>query len=193
MEADWEIEIGGHAPVIDACWSGFVDLRSAPEKAFQLTEVVEFSALGSALATFNASDSSFVTVKCDIWPVDTTDLIDPIEFDAPIESAVHGLACYIDLLRRDAELWTDPQVVIGWCKRVCSALQASSLRCCRSDLLIRSAVGAGGQSAIGVTAYGAACGPTKEAAKASLALAVKVLAKCIQSTESGNDEPLKLQ
>ena len=29
MEADWEVEIGGGAPVIDALWPGFVDLRAA--------------------------------------------------------------------------------------------------------------------------------------------------------------------
>ena len=30
MEADWEVEIGGGAPVIDACWDGYVDLRFNP-------------------------------------------------------------------------------------------------------------------------------------------------------------------
>ena len=27
MEADWEVEVGGGAPVIEAFWPGFVDLR----------------------------------------------------------------------------------------------------------------------------------------------------------------------
>ena len=174
--------MGGDAPIIDACWSGFVDLRSAPEKALQLPEVIEFPALGSALVTFNASGSSFFTVKCDVWPVET---IDPIEFDAPTESAIHALACYIDLLRCDPESWTDPQVAIDWCKKVCSALQASSLRCSRVDLVTRSAIRPTGQSAIGVTAYVSACGRTQEAAEATLALALKRLTECIQSTESG--------
>ena len=185
MEADWEIEIGGDAPVIDACWPGFVDLRSAPEKAFQLMEVIEFPALASALAAFNSHDSLF-TVKCDVWPVNT---IDPLELDAPTESAVHALACYIDLLRRDAQLWTDPRVAIGWCKRVCAALQAFSLGCSRVDLVTRSAIGAEGQDTVGVTSYVAACGQTKEAAKAGLGLALKMLAECIQSAESGSTEP----
>jgi hypothetical protein len=30
MEADWEFEVGGDAPVIDALWPGFVDLRLSP-------------------------------------------------------------------------------------------------------------------------------------------------------------------
>jgi hypothetical protein len=190
LEADWEIEIGGDAPVIDACWPGFVDLRMAPDKAFQLTEVIELSALGSALATLNAPDSPFLTVKCDVWPVETINPIDPIEFDAPPESAVHALACYIDLVQRDASLWTAPQAAIHWCKKICSALQTSSLHCSRIDLVIRSVVSAADQSSIGVTAYVAACGPTTETARAQLALALKMLTECILSTESGNREPL---
>ena len=32
MEADWELEIGGDAPVIEAHWTGFVDLRADPSE-----------------------------------------------------------------------------------------------------------------------------------------------------------------
>ncbi len=32
MEADWEFEVGGDAPVIEAHWPGFVDLRQNPEQ-----------------------------------------------------------------------------------------------------------------------------------------------------------------
>lgn len=165
-----------------------MDLRSAPERAFQLTEVIDLPALGLALAAFNAPDSSFLTAKCDVWPVETINPIDPIEFDAPAESAIHALACYIDLLRRTTP-WSDPQAAIDWCKRTCSALQASFLRCSRVDLVIRSAIDAAGQSVLGVTAYTAACGSTKEAAKAALALALQALAESIQSTEFGNTKP----
>ena len=28
MEADWEFEVGGEAPVIEASWEGFIDLRN---------------------------------------------------------------------------------------------------------------------------------------------------------------------
>ena len=38
MEADWEIEIGGDAPVIEAHWFGFVDLRIEPSRANELPE-----------------------------------------------------------------------------------------------------------------------------------------------------------
>ena len=37
MEADWEFEVGGDAPVIDACWPGFVDLRRIPGAAREST------------------------------------------------------------------------------------------------------------------------------------------------------------
>jgi hypothetical protein len=40
MEADWEFEVGGDAPVIEAPWPGFVDLRLHPERAWQLSEAL---------------------------------------------------------------------------------------------------------------------------------------------------------
>ena len=46
MEADWEMEIGGSAPVIDAFWAGFEDLRRSPEMAGALPETKKLSGLG---------------------------------------------------------------------------------------------------------------------------------------------------
>ena len=46
MEADWEMEIGGSAPVIDAFWAGFEDLRRSPERAGALPESQEASGSG---------------------------------------------------------------------------------------------------------------------------------------------------
>ena len=43
MEADWEFEIASDAPVIDAAWTGFVDLKLQPER---VTEISELSQLG---------------------------------------------------------------------------------------------------------------------------------------------------
>ncbi len=191
MEADWEIEIGGDAPVIDACWPGSVDLRSAPEKALQLREVIELPALGSALAALNASGSSFYTVKGDVWPNqnpgrDPVQEIDPIEFDAAPELAQYAVACYVDLLPRDSQYWTDPQDVIAWCQRVCAALRAISLSCSRVDLVARRAVIAQERFAIGVTAYTAACGASEASAQTQLAAALQRLTECVLSADLGD-------
>jgi hypothetical protein len=53
MEADWEFEVGPDAaglaaPVIDALWPGFVDLRRAPELAWHLPEAAQLPALAEA-------------------------------------------------------------------------------------------------------------------------------------------------
>jgi len=45
MEAAWEVELGGEAPVIEAIWPGFVDLRLHPEQAWQLPEAAQLHAL----------------------------------------------------------------------------------------------------------------------------------------------------
>jgi hypothetical protein len=70
MEADWEFEVGGdatvpEAPIIDACWSGFVDLQSAPERARLLPEASQFPALADALVKLNGVGSPVWTSKCD--------------------------------------------------------------------------------------------------------------------------------
>ena len=49
MEADWEVEVGGGAPVIDALWAGFVDLRRQPERIEEIAEAGKFPALAPLL------------------------------------------------------------------------------------------------------------------------------------------------
>ena len=46
MEADWEFEVGGDAPVIEARWPGFVDLRRNPERAMEFAGGCSTSRLG---------------------------------------------------------------------------------------------------------------------------------------------------
>jgi hypothetical protein len=80
MEADWEIEIGEEAPIIDACWPGFVDLRAEPGQVSELPEVREFHSLGDALIRLNSADSLVWTAKCDVWQIAD---FDRFELDAP--------------------------------------------------------------------------------------------------------------
>ena len=98
MEGDWEVEIGGGAPIIDACWPGLIHLQTAPERAAELSEAANLPGLAEALARLNGSHSPIWTSKCDVWPIlDATD-IDADELDAPQEEATFAWACYIDLL-----------------------------------------------------------------------------------------------
>lgn len=176
LEADWEIEIGADAPLIEITWPGFVNLRGVPEDANKLPEVALLPCLASVLVRLNTPGSTLFTVKCDVWAIYE---IDPSEFDAESEAAAHGLACYVDLLPRNPEEWPNHEKVSAWCNRVCATLRSASLRSCRADLVLRQAVGGTMQSAIGVTAYLAACGPTEASAKAHLAAALVAFADAI--------------
>ncbi len=169
MQADWEIEIGGDAPVIDACWAGFVDLRQFPNQAGELAEVQTFPALGDALISLNAEHSPVWTAKCDVWIVDE---VDRFEVDAPPEAAAHATACYVDLLPRSDQQWRFPARAIASCKQLCANLHGVPLRCCRADLVIRCALIAPEVSELGVTAYLTACGTSEHAARLQLELAL---------------------
>jgi hypothetical protein len=177
VETDWEIELGGAAPIIDACWPGFVDLRRIPEKASEFTEVLQLPALAPALLRLNSSQSPLFTAKCDVWPVTETD---PLEFDAPQQSAAHAIAVYMDLVPSDPQLWSDPDKAIAWCRALCIRLKCAPLRCSRIDLVIRRAITTQDMDdGIGITAYLAACGFTVEAARAHLESVLAVFADSI--------------
>jgi hypothetical protein len=179
MEADWEFEMGGDAPVIDAFWIGFVDLRADPELASCLPETGELPALALALKTLNSAGSPVWTSKCDFWPALQPADFDADELDAPPAAAAHGTGCYLDLLPRAADSWSRPQHAELACKAVCVFLRQVSLRCCRADLIVRRAFPGDQSDHHGVTAYLTACGPTPEAAKAVLAQALAAFATAI--------------
>jgi hypothetical protein len=195
MEADWEIEIGGGAPVIEAAWPGFVDLRRNPELAAQLPETVQLPALAETLAKLNAEASPVWTSKCDVWPVvaladpvvDPAESainfvgFDPDELDAPPGCAAHALACYIDLLPSSDQQWVTPIMAADECKIVCNRLSAVPLRSCRLDLIIRQAFIATSlanslQMDLGITAYLTSCGSSEAEASSVLQSALQAFA-----------------
>jgi hypothetical protein len=169
MEADWEVEIGGQAPVIEAHWTGFIDLRLAPQRARQLPEAAELPALADTLLRLNSSSSPVWTSKCDVWHPDT---FDPDELDAPPGERNCPIACYIDLLPRGDQPWSDSLQAVAACKTLCARLCDVGPHSCRADLIVRQASIAPGQLDLGVTAYFTACGSTPAAAAAALASAL---------------------
>jgi hypothetical protein len=183
MEADWEVEIGGQAPVIEAYWTGFIDLRLAPERAQQLHEAAQLPALAHTLVRLNAPSSPVWTSKCDVWHPDT---FDPDELDAPPGRRSCAIACYVDLLPRGDRPWPDPQDAIAACNSLCARLRDVALPCSRADLIVRRAFIAPGLLGVGVTAYFTACGSTSEDAAAALASA---LAAFVDSLNVGHPGP----
>jgi len=190
MEADWEMELGGEAPVIDACWPGMVDLRSAPETVNDLEEPLQLPALADTLLRLNGPASAVRTTKCDVWPAES---FDRYELDAPPEQAITAVACYIDLLSRNVDSWTNPRQAEDICRQLCAALHAIPLRCCRADLMVRAAVLTPTFRGLGITAYLTACGSTEIEAASTLASALVALADAIASPLPALSNQTKLQ
>ena len=183
--------MGGDAPVVDAFWPGFVDLRWAPHSACDwaarvrsLPETTQLPGLAAALKKLNAENSPVWTSKCDFWPVLQPEDFDPDELDAPPGSFTHAAGCYIDLLPKSEQQWQLPDEIASSCKHLCMRLHDVPLSCCRADLIIRRAFIAPGMSGMGITAYITACGPTPAGAARILeaALAAFAQALCAQST-----------
>jgi hypothetical protein len=182
MEADWEVELGGDAPIIDAFWPGFIDLQKLPNRVSEIAEIRQLPALGKLLLRLNDAQTSPVwTAKCDVWIVEA---FDPDELDAPTGSAEHALACYIDLLPRSDQKWNSLESAVADCKARCARLRSVALHCCRADLIVRRALLAPDTNTpdannLGITVYLTGCGDTPEIAVSSLSAAVCALADAL--------------
>ena len=164
MEADWEFDIGGDAPVIDALWTGFIDLGTAPLRVGEINETQGQPGLAEALVRLNAEDAPFWTSKSDVFRPEE---MDADELEAHADETHHRAACYIDLLKRKP-VWNFPLEAERDCKQLCKRLREIPLRCCRVDLVIRRAV-IGDVNSLGATAYFTACGGTELQARTTLA------------------------
>src|SRR5437868_6718061 len=134
MEADWEIEIGSDAPVIEARWAGFIDLRAEPGRVGELAECNQLSGLADALVQLNAKRSPVWTSKCDVFDPNLIDVnnpnksIDPDEFNSLPQEAQHAVAVYIDVVARDSLRWQLPSDAERDCRTACDQLRQIPLR-----------------------------------------------------------------
>ena len=190
MEADWEVELGGGAPVIEPLWPGFVDLRLSPESAHRLQEIAQLPRLAEVLIRLNGEGSPVWTSKCDVWTVTE---FDPDELDSTREQALHGAACYVDLLPKNDQQWVTPAATNAWCRNLCRILQACPMRCCRADLVVRRSALLREPIDLGITAYVTACGPTPRSALGVLAAALAAMVDSITSAAPAETAPSKLQ
>jgi hypothetical protein len=176
MEADWEFEVGGDAPIIEAHWPGFVNLRADPRRVVELPEAQQLQGLADALARMNATNSPVWTSKTDVFDPGP---LDADELDATREEAQHAIACYVDLLMRSDQKWNFPFKAERSCRALCDRLQEIPLRCCRVDLVIRHAHIRPDVNDLGATAYLTACGRSKADATARLAECLAAFAAAI--------------
>jgi hypothetical protein len=179
MEADWEVEIGGDAPVIEAQWAGYVDLGLHPELVDQLEEARAFPPLGCALLALNQGSSQVWTSKCDYWPRLEPGSWDADEMDAARDEAAYAAGCYIDLLPRDDSRWRLLSLAEQDCRTWCARLADVRLHCCRVDLMVRRAWLPGERMETGITAYLTACGATETSASDRLAECLRTLAEAL--------------
>jgi hypothetical protein len=183
MEADWEFEVGGDAPVITSVWPGLVDLQRFPERVTLIAEAAQLPGLAEALVRLNAISSQVWTSKCDVWPVVDSAQFDADELDAPRGFATHAIACYIDLLSRSEQRWPGTEQIEESCKGVCIALRAVPLRCARVDLVVRRAYFSAKQAGFGITAYLTACGASEIEAVQTLEIALAAFADAFCTTQ----------
>src|SRR5579875_1215618 len=156
MEADWAVEVGAGLPVIDADWTGFVDLQQDPGAVESLPELQACPALSEALNLLNARGSGMFTSKCDVWAVSEEEL-DPFEYDADAARCRAGMAAYIDVLLRDRKGRQSFSHHERGARAVAMALRPVALPQARVDVVVREARFAG-EEGFGITLYLAGCG-----------------------------------
>ena len=191
MEADWEVEIGPDAPLIDALWPGLIDLRSDPGRVQAIQEAQQFPAFTVALLRLNGwnagrenrSAPAVWTSKCDVWEPEA---VDPDEMEAAAAESKAALACYIDLVPEDPQIFAVLLETESWARAAVSRLRAIPRGCCRMDLVIRRAI-LGEREGFGVTAYATACGADSASATQALEAALDALAEAICATAAAGD------
>jgi len=188
MEADWEVEMGPDAPIIDATWPGYIDLAREPHRVREIAETSSLQPLSDALILLNGQVDAnpgmpIRTLKCDLWP--TNDL-DPDEMEA-IDCAV-GIACYIDLLPRPVETFFSLSSAELWVRRLVPLIRNVPCPSSRVDLIIRQAIGLHTEGC-GITAYLCGCGTTLDHAHESLGNALRVFATTVTTGGSATVIP----
>jgi hypothetical protein len=175
MEADWEVEVGGGAPVIEALWPGFVDLRRNPERIGEIQEAAAFPALAGLLRSLNGAGSPVWTAKCDLW-----------------EPEANELACYVDLLPVAGVVFAQWEQAEAFCRELAARLAPVPLPECRVDLVVRQAI-AGDTEGFGVTATLSATGEDQAGAAEVLTAVLVAFAGAVPPAAAAGKAASKLQ
>ena len=165
MEVDWEVEIGGGAPLIEADWPGFIDLRSHPHRVHEISEASDFPPLAALLLALNSMRSPLWTSKCDLW-----------------EPEPNERAAYLDLLPCVGRVFTHWQQAEAFCREFVGRLAPFALPDldpeCSITLVVRQAI-AGDLEGFAITAYLNAKAASQADAAAALATIMAVFADAL--------------
>ena len=172
MDVDWEVEIGGDAPVIEAQWPGLIDLRLHSERIDEIIEVTSMPPLRALLLALNSARSPVWTSRCDVW-----------------EPEPNAMACYVDMLPRERQLFADWKELERFCQALISRMVPKAGHLAQQNphgsraylaadesaedtslnLVIRRAL-IGENDGFGITAYFAAANKQDDSAKLALGL-----------------------
>lgn len=101
MDADWSVELGADDPALEFPWSSpdgsqrYIDLHDRSELVSEIPEAVHYSEMAEFLRAINGTQSSWLTVKCDVWLDDELGAAEAI-YDATLKQC-----SYVDLIARD--------------------------------------------------------------------------------------------
>lgn len=179
MEADWEVEVGGGAPVIEAYWPGFVDLRRDPGRIAEIAEAAGFAAFAKLLLALNSPDSPVWTAKCDLWEPDG-------------DGTEAALAVYVDVLPRAGLVFADWQEAVDCCRQWTARMAVAEAPECGVELIVRQAF-ADPAEGLGVTAYLRSEGRGRPAAAEALSRGLAAFAGAIRASQpAGRDRRIVL-
>ncbi|HEY0758987.1 MAG TPA: hypothetical protein VGD59_07015 [Acidisarcina sp.] len=170
---------------VDLAETGSNPLASSSARVEQIAEARDHPVLASALTRLNAAGSRVFTSKCDVWEL-ASEEIDPSEFDAAGVSDF-GMACYVDVVFRDAVEVASFAWQEGWMRRTVERLRAIRLRCAAVELVLRGAE-IHGCAGFAVSVYVSGCGASRAGSQAAWAAALEAVAGVICSEQRKDQE-----
>ncbi len=189
MYSDWSVEMEGASPVLFVPWTdesgrlSYIDLRSNPEGIGGIPEAVEHPALGRALVALNGTGSNIATAKCDVWPLDASDLTacaDLLDVDAP--EAACGFGSYIDTVVREPLAFASLELHLELLRNLAKGTASLEVEDATAEFVLRRCIVASGETtSVGhaVTVYVYGIGATEKLAYAhwseALAAVVELL------------------
>lgn len=181
METDWSVAAGADDPLIEADWrdpagaNGWLDLRVHPElqakRIAMLPEVQRTPELAPCLALLNARSGLLLTTKCDVWPLDASELADTADLlDVPTPE--FGMGSYVDVLLAPPDAIADFLLHEEWARTTSRRCAATAIADARVELVVRPAR-SGETWGFGLTIYCYGIGSSTDQAHAAWAEALQ--------------------
>ncbi|HET9742991.1 MAG TPA: hypothetical protein VFQ00_09580 [Terriglobales bacterium] len=137
MLAEWNVEIGGDAPVLEIPWESadgriqYFDLKRQPELLLRLPEAGASNELREFLQRLNSPESPWETAKCDLWSSQE------IEEEEQIFGSPWKFGSYLDLIFADRKKMRDFSAHERWVQSLARCLRSSPDITAAAELNVR--------------------------------------------------------